>query len=91
MLLTLISRAPEDTTLCVFATHTLYQFPHAELLATLKGMQAASSRHTIHFISIEHTGDSCSEVHWTVYENEKRSMRLITRANPHGRWLEWIE
>ena len=91
MLPTLISRAPEDTTLCVFATHTLYQFPHAALLATLKGMQAASSTRTIHLISLEHTGDSCSEVHWTVYENEKRSMRLVARANPHGRWLEWIE
>ena len=87
----LIAKAPPESTLCIYGTHTLYQFPHEALLATLKSMQEASSARPIHFLSIEGTGSDYSELHWTIYENAQRSTRLLARCSSHGRWIEWLD
>ena len=87
----LLAEAPAETTLCVYATHVLYQFRREALIALLKGMQSASRYRPIHFLSIEGTmGGRFSELRWTAYENGDRSERLLARCNPHGRWLEWV-
>jgi hypothetical protein len=86
----LMAQASPDTTLCVFGTFTLYQFPRDALMATLKAMQAASASRPIHFISIEGAADPGPEVQWTSYADEKRTTTLLARCNPHGRWLHWL-
>ncbi len=86
----LIDRAPEDASLCIYGTHTLYQFPREDLIATFKCMQAASRRRPVHFVSVEGTGDRCSELRYTVYREGQRQTVLAARCNPHGRWLEWL-
>ena len=85
----LLASAPPDTTLCVYGTHTLYQFPKDALIATYKAMQAASRKRPIDFIQMEGTGDRCSEVKHVAYRDGERDTTLLARANPHGRWLEW--
>ena len=86
----LLAEAPPDTTLCVYGTHTLYQFPREALITTLKAMQLASHERPIHFFSVEGTSDHFSELRWTIYDQGKRSVRLIAKCNPHGRWLQWL-
>jgi hypothetical protein len=87
----LIEQAPPDTTLCVYGTHTLYQFPREALLGTLKAMTAASLARPIYFVSAEGTGDRCSELRITAYSGGERDTVLAARCCPHGRWLEWLE
>ncbi len=86
----LIGEAPAGVTVCVYGTHTLYQFPRDALRGTLKAMQAAAAARPIHFLSIEGTGDRCSELKHTTYRGSERETRLAARCNPHGRWLEWL-
>lgn len=86
----LISRAPADATLCVYGTHTLYQFPRDDLIYTLKSMQSAASDRPVYFASCEGTGDRCSELRLTTYRGSERETALLARCNPHGRWLEWL-
>jgi hypothetical protein len=86
----LLAEAPADATLCVYATHALYQFPKDALRETFKAMQAASRRRPVDFVSMESTGDRCSEVHHTAYRDGGRETVLVARANPHGRWIEWL-
>ena len=90
MLPELIARAPADATLCVYGTHTLYQFPRETLIGTLKAMQDASDSRPIHFVSIEGTGERWSELSHTVYRDRQRERTVVARCNPHGRWLEWL-
>jgi hypothetical protein len=86
----LMDAAPADSLLCVYGTHTLYQFPRAALLSTLKAMQSLSRRRPVHFLSIEDTPTDFSELRWTEYAGGGRSERRLARCNPHGRWLEWL-
>ena len=86
----LIEAAPSGATVCVYGTHTLYQFPREALVATFEAMKAASHDRPVRFVSVEGTGDGCSELQYTVYRDGARETTLAARCNPHGRWLEWI-
>ncbi len=86
----LLEAAPGDMTLCVFGTHTLYQFPRDALIGTLKAMQAGAGARPINFVSIEGTGDRCSELKLTRYRGSERETVVAARCCPHGRWLEWL-
>jgi hypothetical protein len=86
----LLAEAPGDASLCVYATHALYQFPKDALRDTWKAMLAASRKRPVDFVSMESTGDRCSEVHHTAYRDGGRETTLLARANPHGRWIEWL-
>lgn len=86
----LIAAAPRDAAVCVYGTHTLYQFPRDALLDTLRAMQSASSERRVDFLSIEGTGDGWTEVRHTSYRAGERETTLVANCNPHGRWLEWL-
>jgi hypothetical protein len=86
----LIAQVPDETTLCVYGTHTLYQFPRNALIATLSSMQSASVKRTIHFLSAEGTAAPDAELFWTIYEGGGRETRQLARCCPHGRWLSWL-
>ena len=87
----LLAEAPANTTLCIYGTHTLYQFPRESLIATLKGMQAASQQRNIHFLSIEAYSPPTPELRGTQYCEGEREVHVLARCSPHGRWLEWID
>lgn len=86
----LIAAAPDQNRVCVYATHTLYQFPPDDLRTTLRAMQQASRDREVDFVSMEGTGDRCSELKLFAYRDGERAMTLAARCNPHGRWLEWL-
>ena len=60
------------------------------LRETLRAMQSASRDRPVDFLSMEGTGDRCSELRHTRYRNDERETTLISNCNPHGRWLEWL-
>jgi hypothetical protein len=86
----LIEAAPRDATLCVYGTHTLYQFPKEALRSVFHGMQRAAANRPIYFVGCEGTGDRCSELRLTSYAEEGREQELLANCNPHGRWVEWL-
>jgi len=87
----LLAESPSDTTLCVYGSYTLYQFPRESLIATFKAMQSASLRRDLHFLSIEGYKPPMAELRWTHYRGDEREDRVLARCSPHGRWLEWID
>lgn len=86
----LLAQAPPDATLCVFATHALYQFPHDDLIALLKTMQSYSQTRPVFFIGMEGTADPHSELRLTAYEAGARTTLHLANCHPHGYWLEWL-
>lgn len=86
----LLESAPEDATLCVFATHVLYQFPRDALITFFKSMQAYSESRPVYFISME-TANAHSELKLTLYESGSRCELNLANCHPHGYWLEWLK
>lgn len=86
----LIDAAPPDTTVCVYGSHTLYQFSKDALRATFAALRGASKKRVIDFVSCEGTGERCSELKIVRYENGDYDSTLAARCSPHGRWLEWL-
>jgi len=86
----LVAAAPREARLCVFATHTLYQWPRASLVATLRALQSASRHRPVDFVSMEGTGYGYSELHVTRYRDGERQTRRLARCSAHGHWLEWL-
>jgi hypothetical protein len=87
----LLESAPPQAALCVFATHALHQFSQDALRTLLKAMQSYSASRPVYFISMEGTGDQCSELKLTVYESGTRRIVDLANCHPHGRWLEWLD
>ncbi len=87
----LLERAPDDATLCVYGTHTLYQFPRDALRELFRTLQRSAAGRPLSFVSCESTGDRCSELRLTEYAGDTRETFLLARCNPHGRWVEWLD
>lgn len=85
----LLESAPKDATLCVFATHVLYQFPRDALITLFKTMQTYSESRPVYFISME-TANAHSELKLTRYETGSRTITKLANGHPHGYWLEWL-
>ena len=82
--------APREATVCVYATHTLYQFPKDALRKVFFGMRDAAADRPIYFVGCEGTGDRCSELKLTSYDGSARTTEHLANANPHGRWLQGL-
>jgi hypothetical protein len=89
-LTTLLESAPQDATLCVYATHVLYQFSKDALITLFKTMQTNSGSRPVYFISMEGTGNAHSELKLTLYDSGGRTVFDLANCHPHGYWLEWL-
>ncbi len=87
----LLQEAPADRTLCVFGSHTLYQFPRDALLRLLKAMQTHSDLRPVYFVSMESTANEHSALRLTIYEDGERRTIDLANCHPHGYWLEWLQ
>jgi hypothetical protein len=86
----LLGEAPGESTLVVFATHALYQFPREGLVRGLKALQSHGERRPLFFVSMEQTGEQHSELFLTHYADGARATTKLADCNPHGHWLEWL-
>ncbi len=87
----LLRSAPPRTTLCVFATVTLYQFPADALRKLLKAMRSFSRSRPVYFVSMEQAGGPYCELKLTVYEGGTTRTVHLAHCHPHGRWVEWLQ
>jgi hypothetical protein len=88
-----VAGAPQDVAPVVFATHALYQIPRERRIVLLKALEAEAVRGSrrIDLVTLEGTGPDHSELTLTTWRPEGRATRLLARASPHGRWLEWLD
>jgi len=86
----LLDEAPRDSTLVVFATHALYQFPRESLVQSLKSLQRHGEQRPLFFVSMEFTAVQHSELFLTRYAGGERSTIKLADCNSHGHWLEWL-
>ena len=79
-----LTRVPEDSTLCIFHCHTLNQFPVEARAAFHEILMRESERRTVYHVPSEGERMSVDRM-----ENGETSTILSARRNAHGRWIEW--
>lgn len=86
----LLDEAPRESTLVVFATHALYQFPRESLVQLFKSLQRHGAQRPFFFVSMEFTAVRHSELFLTRYAGGVRETTKLADCNPHGHWIEWL-
>jgi len=82
-----LAAAPEEVALCVYGTHTLYQFPRDALLGVLRAMQTAGRERPVWFVGVEGHARDHSELRVTEYRDGGRETQHLADCSPHGRWI----
>jgi hypothetical protein len=85
----LLDQAPRGSTLVVFATHALYQFPRDAIVRLLQSLQRHGEKRPLFFVSMEFTAQRHSELFLTRYAGGARETVKLADCNPHGHWLAW--
>jgi hypothetical protein len=79
-----------DTTLCVWHSYTLNQFPQ-EARAQFVALLTAESHHrVVYHISMEVAPGPGPEIRLFTYRAGARTEELLAYCSPHGYWLEWL-
>jgi hypothetical protein len=86
----LMSRAPTNTTLCVYGSFVLPQFTPEMREVLWQRLSAFSERGPVWFISMEGTAEGEAKLRIGEFRDGARAVRQVATAHPHGRWLEWV-
>jgi hypothetical protein len=74
---------PDATTLCIFQTHSLNQFPTDALERLLTTLKAAGRDRPVYFLSRH------DQLTLDIWEPTGHSQRVLTTCDAHGRWFAW--
>ncbi len=87
----MLAELPEDSTSCLFHSHTAYQFPQ-ELRNRLSSQIAElSQRRNLFEISFEWwRGKEQPLLELSRISNGRRDEEVLAYCNPHGEWLQWV-
>lgn len=84
------SRIPDDERLCIFNTHTLYQFT-AEQRDEFAGEIGKLGRsRDLFWLNCEWYGDE-PEARFEEYEDGAKSTDTLALYDSHGQWIEWCQ
>ncbi|MCI0439619.1 MAG: DUF2332 domain-containing protein [Chloroflexi bacterium] len=87
-----LAQAPTDSVLCVFHTHTLNQFTPDMQQRFVAILRDAGRNRVIYWVSSEGIGKNASSLlELVVLEEAQSKARLLAYAQPHARWLEWVD
>jgi hypothetical protein len=96
-----LSNAPEDTALCVFHTHTTYQFSTAARERLDAFLSDFGKQRNLYWLSMEyrqHGHQRLSDDDGTLptptlelvsFENGVRKQERLATCHPHAAWIEW--
>jgi hypothetical protein len=81
---------PLDTTLCVWHSFTLNQFPSEAREQFIALLAAESHRRDVYDISMEVAPGDGPQIQLFTYRAGERTEELLAYCSPHGYWLEWL-
>jgi hypothetical protein len=89
----LLARAPATSAIVVYATHALYQMTREDRVRLLKSVEAfAIDRGRRVDLVLMEAGDAdYSQIALHTYLPAGRTTHELAHANPHGRWLRWLD
>lgn len=80
------------TTLCIYATHTLNQFPHERREQLYSIIDRFGSDRNVYLVTSQKRSHyPPPRLKLTSYEGGTKTETLLGYCNGHGRWLEWLQ
>jgi hypothetical protein len=80
---------PPATTLCVWHSYTLNQFPHEARKQFVALLAAEAARRDLYHIWMEGFPGDRPHIRLFAYRGGERTEELLAYCSPHGYWLEW--
>jgi hypothetical protein len=87
----LLSRAPHEATLCLYATAVLVQLAPESRRALLRELTAFSRDRPLWLLTLDGTPDADAHLRIGEFAAGERHVRHVADAHPHGRWIRWLE
>jgi hypothetical protein len=81
---------PLDTTLCVWHSYTLNQFPHEAREQFVALLAAESTRRDVYDIWMEGFPGDRPHIRLLAYHAGEQTEQILAHCSPHGYWLEWL-
>ncbi len=81
---------PPDTTLCVWHSYALNQFPPEARDQFVALLAAESARRPVYHIWMEGFPGDRTHIRLFVYRAGERTEEILAYCSPHGYWLEWL-
>jgi hypothetical protein len=81
---------PLDTTLCIWHSFTLNQFPHEAREQFSRVLAAESTHRAVYQIWMEGFPGDRPNIRLFTYQAGERTEELLAYCSPHGYWLEWL-
>ena len=83
---------PSDSTLCLYHSNTLNQFPREARERFLEMVEEHGSVRDLNLISVEgRAGRHHCAVELTQYQNGLKTNRRLADNDRHGNWIQWLE
>lgn len=86
-----ISDAPDNSTICVFHTHTLNQFSESDRNAFYDLLRSESYSRPIFVVSSESRIRPEPLLEIRRFQNGSRRKKRLAVSDPHGKWMEWLQ
>lgn len=86
-----LAEAPSDTTLCVFHSFALNQFPREARERLFAYLSKYSEVRDVYVVSLEHHDLTDPHLDLDIYRGGVRQTRTLAHCQPHGAWMEWLE
>ena len=89
LLPTVLASVPQETTLCIFHSFTINQFPLEARTQFTQLLVEWGQKRPLFWISLESPKGATPELALTVERNNTAVKQILARCEAHGRWLQW--
>jgi len=87
-----LSELPRHSTICVYHSHTVYQFPQELRDRLLSQITELSRKRDLFEVSFEWwRGKDQPSLELSRVRDGKRREELLAYCSPHGEWLQWVQ
>ena len=87
----LLSQAPQDSHLCLYASMVLYQFSPKARKNLWRMLAAFSATRPVSTVILDGVPEGWAQLLIRDFKNGGSTRRHLAAAHAHGRWLEWRE
>lgn len=85
-----LEEVPQETTLCIFHSYTIVQFPPEKREHFSTMLAEAGAKRDFYRIALEWLGEEHSRLEITTYKGGREEQTVLANCQPHGRWIEWL-
>lgn len=84
-----VRRVPDDSTLCIFHTHTIHTWSNEACEELLARLARIAERRALFHISTEWLDAAGPQLEIARWDADRANRQLLARCDDHGRWIEW--